>query len=161
MSKPTVVHDTLVIERDFKAAPARVFNAWASADARAEWAAPKEDWEATREAADFRVGGVEIGRFGPKGAPRFKAVTNYFDIVPDRRIVMAGTMFDQDVAMTCSLSTVEFLEKNGGTHMIYTEQSAFMDGKEKLEYRREGWAVNLKKLEAYLATSAPSKGAGR
>lgn len=153
MQARSVEHETIVIERDFKAAPARVFAAWASPKARAQWAVPNEQWESVEQGNDFRVGGREVSRFGPKGDARYKAETNYLDIVPDRRIIMAGTMFDADQPISCSLATVEFLSAGRGTRMLYTEQAAFLDGRDSAATRRQGWKINLDKLAAYVESS--------
>ena len=150
MQARSVEHETIVIERHFAAAPARVFAAWASPKARAQWAVPSEEWESAEQSDDFRVGGREVSRFGPKGDPRYKAETNYLDIVRDRRIIMAGTMSDADQPISCSLATVEFLPAGRGTRMLYTEQAAFLDGRDTPSIRRHGWKVNLDKLAAYV-----------
>lgn len=94
MSDRTVAHDTLVIDRTFDAHPTRVFAAWASPEARKQWAVPDDEWEIADDKHDFRVGGHEVSHFGPPGDPRYRAETNYFDIVPNARIVMAGPMYD-------------------------------------------------------------------
>jgi uncharacterized protein YndB with AHSA1/START domain len=151
MSDGSVTHDTITIERTFNASPARVFAAWASSKARARWAVPRDDWESAEERDDFRVEGREVRRFGPKGDPRYRYVTNYLDIVPDRRIIMAGTMFASELPISCSLATVEFLEHGRATRMIYTEQAAFLDGRDTPQSRRQGWGTNLDKLDAYLS----------
>jgi uncharacterized protein YndB with AHSA1/START domain len=153
MQVRSVEHETIVIERDFRAAPARVFAAWANPHARAQWAVPNEQWESVEQGNDFRVGGHEVSRFGPKGNPRYKAETNYLDIVLDRRIIMAGTMFDADQPISCSLATVEFLSAGRGTRMLYTEQAAFLDGRDSAATRRQGWKINLDKLAAYVEGS--------
>jgi uncharacterized protein YndB with AHSA1/START domain len=154
MSDRSVTHDTIAIERTFDASPARVFAAWASSKARARWAVPKDEWESAQDSDDFRVEGREVRRFGPKGDPRYRAVTNYLDIVPDRRIIMAGTMFAAELPISCSLATVEFLEHGRATRMIYTEQAAFLDGRDTPQSRRQGWGTNLDKLDAYLSSDS-------
>jgi uncharacterized protein YndB with AHSA1/START domain len=151
MSDRSVTHDTIAIERTFNASPARVFAAWASSKARARWAVPRDEWESAEESDDFRIEGREVRRFGPKGDPRYRCVTNYLDIVPDQRIVMAGTMFAAELPISCSLATVEFLEHGRATRMIYTEQAAFLDGRDTPQSRRQGWGTNLDKLDAYLS----------
>jgi uncharacterized protein YndB with AHSA1/START domain len=153
MQACSVEHDTIVIERKFKAAPARVFAAWSTASARAQWAVPNENWESVEESEDFRVGGREVSRFGPRGDPRIRAEKHYLDIVEDRRIIMAGTMFVADQPISCSLATVEFLRAGTGTRMLYTEQAAFLDGRDDAGTRRKGWKINLDKLEALLETT--------
>jgi uncharacterized protein YndB with AHSA1/START domain len=151
MSDRSVTHDTIAIERTFNASPARVFAAWASAKARARWAVARNEWESAEDSDDFRVEGREVRRFGPKGDPRYRSVTIYLDIVPDRRIVMAGTMFASELPISCSLATVEFLEHGRATRMIYTEQAAFLDARDTPQSRRQGWRTNLDKLDAYLS----------
>lgn len=146
----TVQHDTIVVERSFNASPARVFAAWADPAARARWASPGTDWELAEDGNDFHAGGHEVSRFGPPGDPIFRAETTYLDIVPDQRIVMAGTMAERDVRISASLATVELMADGDGTQMIYTEQAAFLDGRDVPENRIQGWGEILDKLDAEL-----------
>lgn len=150
----SVVHDTIVIDRTFEAPPGRVFAAWASPAARARWAVPGGAWVLAEDGDDFRVGGHEVSRFGPPGDPVFRAETNYLDIVPGRRIVMAGTMAERDVAISASMATVELLPHEDGTRLIYTEQAAFLDGHDTPTSRRQGWGEILDKLDAELRRKA-------
>jgi uncharacterized protein YndB with AHSA1/START domain len=154
INEPTVTHDTIVLERTFAAPPARVFAAWADPDSRSQWAVPSGEWETAEDQSDFRVGGREVSRFGPPGDARYRAETNYLNIVPDRRIIMAGTMAELDTPISASMATVEFLSAGAGTRMIYTEQAAFLDGRDKPDYRRKGWETNMTQLEAYLRDGA-------
>lgn len=150
----TVHHETIVIDRRFAAAPARVFAAWATPEARARWAIPGTDWVIAGGDHDFRVGGHETSRFGPPGDPLYRAETTYLDIVPDRRIVMAGTMSDRDTPISASMATVELLANGGETRMIYTEQAAFLDGRDVPANRVQGWGQILDKLDAELRRDA-------
>ena len=150
MSDRNVAHDTLVIDRTFDADPTRVFAAWASPEARKQWAVPDDGWEIADDEHDFRVGGHEVSHFGPPGDPRYRAETNYFDIVPNARIVMAGPMYDRDTRISVSLATVEFLALGAGTRVIYTEQAAFLDGRDTPTSRRQGWSLIFKALERFL-----------
>jgi uncharacterized protein YndB with AHSA1/START domain len=151
MSKRSVRHETIVMERDFKAARERVFQAWADPEARSRWAIPKQDWKSAEQTRDFRTGGHEVSRFGPSGDPYLRAETNYLDIVPGHRIIMAGTMFEREVAISCSMATVELRERGKTTHMVYTEQAAFLDERDEPSARRQGWQINFDKLDAWLA----------
>jgi len=81
-------HGTIRLERRYKASPARVFAAWAEPKARAKWDVPGR-WVIAEQTFDFREGGREVKRFGPKGDPRLVADTLYLDIVPQRRIVFS------------------------------------------------------------------------
>jgi uncharacterized protein YndB with AHSA1/START domain len=48
--------DSIVVERNFKASPARVFPAWALEDAHGQRNVPGNDWETAKYENDFRVG---------------------------------------------------------------------------------------------------------
>jgi uncharacterized protein YndB with AHSA1/START domain len=152
MTTRSVVHDTLVIERVFAASSARVFAAWSRASIRKTWMVPNEEWETVEFTEDFRIGGREFMRFGPKSNPHLRAETLYLNIVEDQRIIMAGTMFVSDVPISCSMATLELLASAASTHMIYTEQAAFLDGRDQPGSRRQGWKINLDQLEAHLKT---------
>ena len=93
----TTKHDTLILERHYAASPARVFAAWADPKARARWDIPGEGWELAVLESDFRVGGREYSRFGPKGDPRYWSEGYYLDIVQDARIVSAGAMLRHSI----------------------------------------------------------------
>lgn len=150
MSKRSVHHDTIVVERTYDAPSARVFAAWASSEARGRWAVPGNGWEFADDQDDFRVGGREVSRFDPAGDPVYLAVTNYLDIVSDRRIVMAGTMARGETRISASLATVELLPAENGTRLIYTEQAAFLDGLDTPADRTQGWGTMLDALGAEL-----------
>ena len=91
MIERTVQHATIVLDRIFDASPERVFAAWADPAARVRWDVPGDDWEIAEHEQDFRVGGREATRFGPKGDPLYSSKGHYLDIVADARIISAGT----------------------------------------------------------------------
>lgn len=104
---------------------------------------------------DFCVGGRAESRFGPKGAANLYDVGTFLDIVPDRRIVGAGTMHKSGVRISLTLCTFEFTpERGGGTCPKLTDQSAFLDGRERPDERRQGWGKILERLAAHLQPAA-------
>jgi uncharacterized protein YndB with AHSA1/START domain len=151
MIERTVQHDTIVLDRLFDASPARVFAAWADPAGRARSYVPEDDWEMAEHEQDFRVGGREATRFGPKGDPLYSSEGRYLDIVPDARIISAGTMHRGDTRISTTLCTIEVLAEGTGTRLILTDQSAFLDGGEKPSDREGGWGAILDKLDAHLA----------
>ncbi|WP_027132921.1 SRPBCC family protein [Geminicoccus roseus] len=151
MDERSVQHATFVIERRFKASPARVFHAWADPAARARWESPGEDWTMEDLPRDFRVGGEEVARFGPKGGPMFEARTRYHEIRPERRILFSYEMHglaEGGGLGSVSLASVELLQSGSGTRLIFTEQGTFLDGSDTPEMRQEGWDAMLSKLVA-------------
>lgn len=150
MSERSVQHATIVLERRFRAAPARVFAAWADPAVRALWDVPGEGWEVSGLEQDFRVGGREASRFGPKGGAVYRSEGRFLDIVPGKRIVSAGSMHNGEVTGSATLCTVELLPEGAGTRLILTDQSAFLDGNESPADRETGWGQILARLQAHL-----------
>jgi uncharacterized protein YndB with AHSA1/START domain len=134
-------------ERRFSVAPAKVYAAWSDAAQRARWHFPGDDgWELAEFDQDFRVGGHERSRFGPKGAPHLREEGRFLDIVPNERIVSAATMHEDDSRISITLCTVEIAPDGDGTLLKLTDQSAFLDGRERPDERRSGWGAVLERL---------------
>ena len=150
MTDRSVTHGTFVIERTYKASPARVFAAWADPAAKARWFSCHDEWANVHYELDFRVGGQEINRVGPKGGPIHAFEGRYLDIVPGERIIYAYNMHIDDRRISVSLATVELKPEGSSTRLIFTEQVAFLDGYDDLAGREEGTAVGLTNLEAEL-----------
>ena len=150
MSESTVKHDTIVVERNFKSSPERVFAAWADPNAHGLWKVPSDDWELADFENDFRVGGRERSCFGPKGDPRYCSDGSYLDIVPEARIVYVGTMHEGKMRISATLYTVELLADGTGTRLVLTDQSAFFDGRETPSERKSGWGKILDRLVAQM-----------
>ena len=138
-------HGTIRLERRYKAAPARVFAAWADPKARAQWDVPGR-WAIAEQTFDFREGGREMKRFGPKDDPRFVADTLYLDIVPQQRIVFSYSMTSRGEPVSVSLTTVELSSDGAGTRLLLTEQVVFLDGKDNQANREEGLTSMLDKI---------------
>jgi uncharacterized protein YndB with AHSA1/START domain len=150
MSDRSAAHSTFVIERDYDAPPARVFAAWADANAKRQWfGAPGEQ----EHELDFREGGRE--RFtADVGGAVYSFDALYEDIVADERIVYTYNMLRDGVRMSVSVTTVELLADGAGTHLRYTEQGVFLDGQDTPEQREHGTKELLDKLAQALAQGA-------
>jgi uncharacterized protein YndB with AHSA1/START domain len=66
--------------------------------------------------------------------------------VPDRRIVYAYAMQLDDVKISVSLATIEFVPSGAGTTLVLTEQGAFLDGYDDAGSREHGTGGLLDKL---------------
>ena len=146
MTDPTVIHATFVLERTYAAPPARVFAAWSDRDTKARWFLGAEDGAAPGYELDFRVGGREAARGGPEGGPTYTYEARFRDIVPDRRIVSTYEMHLDDARISVSVATVELRADGDGTHLVYTEQTAFLDGHDVPGQRQHGMGKLLDAL---------------
>jgi uncharacterized protein YndB with AHSA1/START domain len=156
MTERSVTHATFVIERTYAASPARVFAAFASRDAKARWFQGPPDWPASEHELDFRVGGGERVRGGPKGGPTHTFEARYQDIVPNQRIISSYDMHLGDKRISVSLATVELKPAGAGTRLTYTEQGAFLDGYDDAGSREHGTRELLNSLDLALRRESAS-----
>jgi uncharacterized protein YndB with AHSA1/START domain len=75
-------HATITLEHTYQAPIARVFSQFADPVARARWSASSSD-VLIYDQTEFREGGRDLFRCGPKNDPRFHGVTFYHVIVPN------------------------------------------------------------------------------
>ncbi|MBN9532151.1 MAG: SRPBCC domain-containing protein [Alphaproteobacteria bacterium] len=143
------VHATIVVERDYPVPPARVFAAFAEPDAYRQWHLPNGEWVTNRFAYDFRIGGELLAGFGKPGESRYVNKGRFEDIVPNERIVSAGTMHDGDTRLSSTLCTIELRAEKGGTRLKLTDQSVFYDWETPGD-RRGGWTEITEKLAHFL-----------
>jgi uncharacterized protein YndB with AHSA1/START domain len=155
MSTRRVVHDTITVERLLALVkPSVVFDAWADPAVRSQWDNPDEKFVVTELTQEFRVGGRQTSRFGPPGDPRYWSAGEFLDIVPNRRIISAGTMHDRNVATSVTLFTVEFIADRHGTLLVVTDQSAFLGAAETPSDRRSGWQTIVDRLTRFLSAGS-------
>ena len=146
----SVTHAIFTIETRYAAAPARVFAAWASREAKLRWLFCHADWEVRSYELDFREGGRERMSTGQAGGPAHVMDSHYWDIVADARIVFAYEMWVGETKLSASLTTVEFQPDGVGTRMVFTEQGAFFDGHQAPEEREHGTRIGLANLAGEL-----------
>ena len=150
MSKRSANPGHFILERHYDFAPAQVFAAWANQEAKYRWFACTEGWEVEEYSLDFRVGGREICRGGPKGGAVHASDTIFWDIVPNERIIFSFDMHVGDARIPVSLTTVEFRPEGSGTLLIYGEQIIFLDGFDHPVEREQGTREMLNSLDAEL-----------
>jgi uncharacterized protein YndB with AHSA1/START domain len=154
MSGRSTQHDTFTIERRYPAAPARVFAAFADPVTKARWFGCAEGWDVAEFTLDFRIGGREVWRVGPRGGTQHRNDTVYHDIVPNERMVWSYTMSLDDTRISVSLATVELAPDGGGTRLTFTEQGVFLDDYDGTRDRERGTHLLLDNLERALHAEA-------
>jgi len=152
MQETSVVHNTFVIERSYRAKPERVFAAFADPAKKRRWFVESDNHTIEHYELDFRAGGKERARFHFKEGSPLKGVActndiSYLDILPQRRIVTASTMTIGEKCISASLCTFALLPSEAGTDLIFTHQGAFFEGSDGPEMRQEGWQKLLERLK--------------
>jgi uncharacterized protein YndB with AHSA1/START domain len=122
-----VTHGTFTLERTYDASPERVFNAFADPKQKAEWFRGPAEWTPPEQTHDFRVGGVETSRGGPKGGFVTYFEARYQDIIPNERIIYTYFMHFDGALMSVSLCTIELTPQGRGTKLTMTEAGAYLD----------------------------------
>lgn len=126
MTTRSTCHGTFVVERLLDASPARVFAAFATPEAKDRWFAGQGAWTPEIREMDFREGGHERVRgVWPGGSSDFRAT--YHDIAPDQRIVYSYEMFNNDVRISVSITTIVIAPEGKGARVTLTEQGVFVD----------------------------------
>jgi uncharacterized protein YndB with AHSA1/START domain len=152
----SVTHSTFTLERTYDTSPGRVFKAFADPEQKAAWFGGPPEWPLAAFEVDFRVGGREINRGGPKDGPMHSFDALYYDIVPDQRIVYSYEMHLDDKRISVSLATIELAPAADGTRLTLTEQGAYLDDFDDPTLRETGMRDLLEALGAYLAQTPAS-----
>jgi len=147
----TITNATFVIERLVNAAPARVFAAYASLEAKSAWFKAPPECQTLDRDFDFRVGGRERFRaLWPSGVTTDFQAT-YHDIVEDERIILVYDLFRDGEKQSVSLQTLEMKAEGGKTRLIHTEQASYLTGGlEAVQGREHGTTWQVDNLVALL-----------
>ena len=147
---PTL-HATLVFEREVSASPKAVFAAFADPAARAQWGTPSDTAIVIYDDADFRVGGQDHFRCGPKSNPNIHGVTHYLDIVADRRVISSETLVVDGSRLCVSLTTLELAPDGNKTRLKNTTQLASFIGEAMVNGHTLGTNAALDSLVRYFS----------
>lgn len=147
----TTRHGTVTLNRTLKAAPARVWAAFADPEARAAWSIPSPDLNMRFAEADFRVGGRDLCVCGPGPAEGVTVETVYHAIDPETRMVSTEVIGMPAAPGAASLVTVALAPVGEGTALAVTLQSVSLGTDDMLAEVRDGWEGALTNLDGYLA----------
>jgi len=150
MPSHSTEHATFRIDRTLPAPPPKVFAAFADREAKARWFVGPDENSPTDHQLDFRVGGRERLVSRQPDGPTFTFEAEYRDIVPDRRIVYAYDMTQDDARLSVSVATIELEPAGDATRLTVTEQGVYLDGRDTMAQREQGTRVLLDQLEASL-----------
>ncbi|HMR76786.1 MAG TPA: SRPBCC domain-containing protein [Polyangiaceae bacterium] len=146
----TVMHDTIRLERQLAHPPSAVFAAYADVDQRVAWTAPSDDEIVVFEADDFRVGGLDQFRCGPRRAPDFVGTTRYDHIIDNELIVFTERLVHGDQLLAMSLITWALTPTATGTTLVITDQVTSLAGQGPIDGSRDGYAAILDRLATHL-----------
>lgn len=146
-SKPQ--HATIKLEHSYAAPLERVFSEFADPVARARWSAPSND-ALIYDEADFRVGGKDVFRCGPKGNPKFRGETRYLHIVPNARVVSSETVDMDGQPLAVALTTLDFEPTDDGTNLTVTLQIVSFAGPDMIHGYESGNKSALNNLAQHL-----------
>lgn len=140
MTERKLTHSTFDLEREYKAPPSKVFQAFADPAIKAKWFdAPSPEWRHIGSSLEFREGGREYseGQFG-EGGPVSRFDAWYHEIVPDLRIVYSYEMRVDGARLSVSLTSIELAPTDAGTRLTLTEQGVYFDDLDNTEQRIQG-----------------------
>ncbi|MDB5677723.1 SRPBCC family protein [Sphingomonas bacterium] len=155
MPDAAVTHATFIVERSYKASPAKVFAALSDPAIKRLWFAASDHHELVAFDSDFRPGGTQhleykFGDNSPFPGVSLTDDSAFQAIVPDSRIVSSSMMAIGGRPMSVSLTTYELLPDGEGTDLVCTNQVAFFENSDGPVMREQGWRVLLDKLGAVL-----------
>jgi uncharacterized protein YndB with AHSA1/START domain len=146
-----VIHNSFTLERTYPASVERVFRACSDPEKKRRWFAEGEGFVIDSYTLDFKVGGFERTRFRFGDGPAMTNDCVYLDIVKNQRLVFAYSMTIGGEPMSSSLGIIELSAVSGGTLLRLTEHTAYVDGKDGSEGRREGTRELLEALAKELS----------
>jgi uncharacterized protein YndB with AHSA1/START domain len=155
MTARSVVHASFTITRRWKAAPPRVFAAFADQQQKDKWfGGIKGEWEPVSRSFDVRVGGREnaSGRWKKTGVvSHFDCI--YQDIVPPAggdpgRIICSYVMHLDARKISVSQQCIEIVPNGMGSKLVLTEYGDYLDGYDDAGSREHGTNALMDALAA-------------
>ena len=150
--KEKVHHATIKLERAYAAPIERVYSEFADPRARAEWSAPSND-ALVYDEAEFREGARDVFRCGPLSDLKFRGVTTYQVIIPNRCVISTETLSQGTTRLAVALNTLEFEPTAVGAILRLTVQIASFVGPGMVTGYESGNRSALEGLERHLVAN--------
>lgn len=142
-----MTHPTLAFERDFTISPAKLWHLLTDANMREKWGAPSEDAILTMEETDFREGGFERHRCGPKDNPEFHVETRWYKIDAPEMACFTETIDVPGMRLFTSLVTYNVTETPAGAALKIDVAVSGFTGEDVSADVQQGWEGGLASLE--------------
>ena len=140
---------SLTLKRRLKAAPAKVYAAWADPEKIVRWFGPAEaSGSSVRAEMDVRTGGRYRISFKTEDGEYHEVGGVYREVVPDSRLVFTWAWHSTPERQSLVTITVA---KDGDGAMLTLQHEQFFDDKARDGHKR-GWTGTLDKLERYLTS---------
>jgi uncharacterized protein YndB with AHSA1/START domain len=149
MNEQNVQHATMTLERTYRAPLERVFSEFADPVVRARWSPPSND-ALIYDEADFRVGGRDVFRCGPRNDLRFRGETSYQVIVPNKCVISSETLDTDGRRIAVSLTTLDLEDSGAGVKLKLTVQIASLAGTGMFKEFESGYKSALENLDRHL-----------
>lgn len=143
-------HETLTFNRSLGHAPAAVFEAFASPEARGIWSPPSPEFNMAFTETDFRVGGRDLCVCGEGPAEGVTVETVYHAIETNTQIVLTEAIGMPGAPEAVGLVTITMAAGQSGTDLTVTVQLADLSGGAMISEVGGGWTSSLANLDAYL-----------
>jgi len=147
MTERSISHENFTLTREYRASPARVFQAFADPSLKAQWfGVNADDWQTLENSIDFRDGGHEHNRSLHHSGFESVFDAHYHQIIEDTRIVYGYDMHVNGEKISASLATIEITPTPTGALLTVTEHGAFFDDLDYGSRREEGTRQLLEAL---------------
>ena len=143
------------LEHAYSAPLERVFSEFADPVARTRWSAPSND-ALIYDETDFRVGGKDVFRCGPKGDPKFRGETHYLHIVSNAQVISSETVDMDGQRLAVALTTLDFERTEDGTNLTVTVQMVSFVGPGMIHGYETGNKSALENLSQHLSNMRPA-----
>ncbi|SIT91386.1 Uncharacterized conserved protein YndB, AHSA1/START domain [Yoonia rosea] len=127
----------------------RLWQVLTDAKEREKWNGPDASTLLETDAADLRVGGVDVHRFGPVDAPEFLVETRWYNLAAPERAVFTETLIFGGEAVSTSLVTYLLESKGAQTALNITVAVSSFSGPDTLDEVQHGWAGALETLTSF------------